>query len=134
HLLELTGSASACWEGDARGHLEDYARHAPIAPHHRVLEVGCGIGRDAMHLAPLLPLGSYTGVDITAPSIEWCRRNITARHPQISFFHLDVQSDLYNPSGALDPAQIALPAADGSIDRILLQSVFTHLFAPAVAR
>ena len=132
HLLELTGARADTWESIARAHLGAYERHTPIAADHAVLEVGCGIGRDAMHLT--LTDGSYVGVDVTAPSIEWCRRFITPRHANFNFFHLDVKTDLYNPSGALKPEQVALPVADQSVDRIILQSVFTHLFPPAVAR
>jgi SAM-dependent methyltransferase len=133
HLLELTGAGPASWQTIAQAHLQAYARHTPIAADHTVLEIGCGVGRDAMHLAPLLERGSYVGVDITAPSIEWCQRNITPRFPNVRFVHLDVHSELYNPSGRLAQEALELPLPAASVDRIVLQSVFTHLFEPAVA-
>ena len=40
-----------------------------------VLEVGCGIGRDAIPLTQILsPNANYTGIDIIGRSIEWCQK------------------------------------------------------------
>ncbi len=133
HLLELTGSHAESWEAIGLHHLRDYQRLTPIAPAHHVLEIGCGVGRDAMQLARLLSAeGRYTGIDITPPSIAWCKRHISARHPRFEFIHLDIKSELYNPTGVMESEDARLPVEAASVDRILLQSVFTHLFPKAV--
>jgi SAM-dependent methyltransferase len=132
HLLKLTGAGPESWQPIAELHLKSYSLHAPLRPDHHVLEIGCGVGRDAMHLLPLLSNGTYVGVDIIAPSIHWCQANIVPRHPSARFVHLDVKSELYNPEGSLDPAAAPLPVESESTDRILLQSVFTHLLPDAI--
>lgn len=132
-LVNLTGGGADTWDSIGQAHLAQYARYAPIAPDHAVFELGCGVGRDAILLTGLLgPRGSYTGVDLIAPSIRWCRRHIGARHPNFQFVHFDARSQLHNPRGRHDPAAVTLPAADASIDRIIAQSVFTHMFEGAI--
>lgn len=127
-LAEMTGGAADTWHEIVEAHLGYYERWAPVSADSDILEVGCGIGRDAMRLAELLgPDGSYVGVDITEPSIRWCRRNITRRHRNIRFAHLDVASPMYNPTGTLTNTEVVFPLADGSVDRVVLHSVFTHM-------
>jgi SAM-dependent methyltransferase len=113
--------------------MAQYARYSPIRPGQHVLEVGCGVGRDAIPLVQLLgPGGSYVGVDIIEPSIRWCSDNISARYSNADFHHLDVASPFYNPAGHLAGRDVRLPGADGRFDRIILQSVFTHMFKDEV--
>ena len=52
--------------------------------------------------------------------------------PQFLFVHLDIRSEFYNPGGSLAGHQIRLPVASSSVDRIILQSVFTHMFEPDI--
>jgi SAM-dependent methyltransferase len=128
-LIELTGGGVDTWDVISRGHMEQYARYAPIAPDSAVLEVGCGVGRDAIQLAEhLSEQGSYVGIDIIQPSIEWCQANIAARHPNFQFHYLDVRSQMYNRSGSVAVRGVTLPVESESMDRIILQSVFTHMF------
>lgn len=128
-LINLTGGGVDTWDVIARGHMDQYARYAPISPDASVLEIGCGVGRDAIQLAEhLSPAGRYVGVDIIRPSIEWCQANIAARHPNFSFHHIDIQSQIHNPGGSRQVRNVRLPAASRSADRIVLQSVFTHMF------
>lgn len=128
-LAVLTGGGEDTWQGISDAHMDAYERYAPIRAGHSVLEVGCGVGRDAIPLAQVLgPSGTYLGVDVSKRSIEWCQANVTPRFPGVQFAHLDVQSDFYNPTGALAATDIRLPLGDGSVDRIILQSVFTHMF------
>ncbi len=128
-LAILTGGGEDTWEAISRGHMAAYDRYSPVLPGQHVLEVGCGVGRDAIPLAKLVgPRGSYVGVDISLPSIEWCHANITPKLPNATFKHLDIRSELYNPAGALSTAETHLPGGIGQFDRIVLQSVFTHMF------
>jgi SAM-dependent methyltransferase len=132
-LAVLTGGGEATWDGISAAHMAAYARYAPIRAGHDVLEVGCGVGRDAIPLISVLgEKGSYMGVDVSEPSIVWCRENITRRHANFRFDHLNVHSKFYNPQGTRSATEVTLPVADGSIDRIILQSVFTHMFEPDV--
>jgi SAM-dependent methyltransferase len=127
-LVELTGGGTDTWDIISVGHMREYERYCPIEPGHHVLEVGCGVGRDAIQLTRLLTSGSYTGIDIIKPSIEWCGANITPLYPNFRFHYLDIHSQIHNPTGTLDVQAVSLPVADASTDRIILQSVFTHMF------
>lgn len=128
-LINLTGGGIDTWDVIARGHMAQYARYAPIDPDAAVVEVGCGVGRDAIQLTQHLSRrGSYVGIDIIRPSIEWCQANIAARHPNFSFHYLDIQSQIHNAGGSARVTDVRLPVPSKSADRILLQSVFTHMF------
>lgn len=132
-LAILTGGGQETWVAISEAHMAQYARYSPIRPGQHVLEVGCGVGRDAIPLVQLLgPGGSYVGVDIIEPSIRWCSDNISARYSNADFHHLDVASPFYNPAGHLAGRDVRLPGADGRFDRIILQSVFTHMFKDEV--
>jgi SAM-dependent methyltransferase len=132
-LAILTGGGPETWEGISAAHLAAYARYCPLLVGHDVLEVGCGVGRDAIPLTRVLgESGSYVGVDVSGPSIAWCQASLTVRHPNFRFAHLDIRSEFYNPDGSLAGNEIRLPVASASIDRIILQSVFTHMFEPDI--
>ena len=128
-LARLTGGGPESWHDITVGHLREYEEYCPILPDHHVLEIGCGVGRDAIGLSKVLgPEGEYVGIDIIEPSIEWAQQHITPRFPNFDFRYLDIQSQIHNPGGALQVRQVALPVESASVDRIILQSVFTHMF------
>lgn len=68
----------------------------------RVLEVGCGHGGGASYLSRYLRPASYTGMDLNARGIAFCRRR--HRIPNLSFVHGDAQH---------------LPFSDGSFDTVI---------------
>src|SRR5688572_22585232 len=98
-----------------------------LQPHHRVLDVGCGVGRMAVGLTDYLtPPGSYDGFDTVPEGIEWCQRQITPRFPHFRFRHADVYNEHYNARGRFTASEYKFPYADDSFDFVFLASVFTH--------
>jgi SAM-dependent methyltransferase len=133
HLITLTGSGPEMFEVLGRRHIELYNKFCGLGKDMTLLEIGCGIGRDALQLIGFLSeRGRYVGIDVTRDSILWCKHNITARHPNFSFHHFDAQNELYNPHGRYSSMEFRLPVANASVDRIFLASVFTHLLEEEV--
>jgi ubiquinone/menaquinone biosynthesis C-methylase UbiE len=96
-----------------------------LQPGDRVLEVGCGGGRNALALADYLEAGGYVGLDIDEVSIRACRAQ-----PALGTFEFvlaDVENELYNPQGGAKGSEYRLPFADDSVDFVFLQSVYTHM-------
>lgn len=84
-----------------------------LRPNAQLLDIGCGCGLMALYLKDYLDSnGTYAGVDIHGPSIEWCTSHITTPHPNFRFTQI---------------SDFKLPFAQQSFDAILLKSVFTHL-------
>lgn len=113
--------------------LGHFVRLGGLRPYHRVLEIGCGIGRMAVPLSRFLT-DTYDGVDVVADGIRWCRETITPRHPNFRFHHLDVVNDLYNPGGSTAADAVTLPFLGQSFDFVILTSVVTHLRTAEAAR
>ena len=108
--------------------------HAGLAAGDQVLDIGCGNGRVAEQLAPLLrERGGYVGFDISKGAIQACRRRFAAQ-PHMRFEHLDVWNGEYNATGRVAELDTVFPAADRSIDLAFATSVFTHMRMPAVRR
>ncbi|RYG85835.1 MAG: class I SAM-dependent methyltransferase, partial [Alphaproteobacteria bacterium] len=127
-LAHMTGGGPDTFPIIADMHQAGLRKWIDLKPTDRVLEVGCGIGRDAIPLTTFLTSGSYVGVDIIAPSITWLKDNVATKHSNFDFVQLDISDDLHNPDGVMKTAEVQLPAADASIDKIFLFSVFTHMF------
>jgi SAM-dependent methyltransferase len=106
-----------------------FTEYGGLKPEHRVLDVGCGIGRMAVPLTGYLADGGdYHGFDIVKKGVEWCQANITPRHPNFHFLHSDVRNRFYNPHGVYEAASYRFPYDHGSFDFVFLTSVFTHMF------
>ena len=113
-------AVGACW----RDLLVD--RHG-LEPDGDVLDIGCGIGRNAVALVPHLTEGTYEGFDVVPQFIRWCRRNITPSHPNFHFQVAEVRNRQYNPTAGSPAAEYAFPYAAGSFDLAWAASVFTHM-------
>ena len=109
--------------------------YAGLTGTEEVLDIGCGTGRAALGLAPLLAAGGggYVGFDVSASAIGYCRRRF-ADEPHLAFEHLDVRHPDYNPRGRLEELTARFPARDLGFDVALAASVFTHLRMPVVRR
>lgn len=80
--------------------LQLFVNLGDLQPDHRVLDVGCGVGRMARALTNYLDQkGVYEGFDIVSEGIEWCKRNITTRYPNYHFILADIHNDRYYPQG-----------------------------------
>jgi SAM-dependent methyltransferase len=127
-LIQKTGAGPETFEQISDNHIALLQQYIGVKDTDHVMEIGCGIGRDAIPLAKLLEHGHYIGTDTIAPSIQWCTQNISVRFPNFVFVHHDIWDTLHNPTGTLQACDVRLPAGDDSIDLIILQSVFTHMF------
>jgi SAM-dependent methyltransferase len=127
-LMEMTGGGPGNFDLISKGHIDNLRRWVGLQPEHTVLEIGCGIGRDAIPLTEILTEGRYVGIDIIKRSIDWCRDNIARKNPNFTFYDYDVKDQLHNPGGTIETTDIRIPLADESVDRIVLFSVFTHMF------
>ncbi len=115
---------------ELRGYFESLAG---LRPDDRVLDIGCGIGRMARILVPVLrPPGSYDGFDVVLEGIEWCRGHYAGTPAPFGFHHADLSNALYNPQGRKAPESYRFPFADASFDLAVATSLFTHVL-PATA-
>ncbi len=104
-----------------------------LQPNHRVLDVGCGIGRIARPLAGFLnEKGSYEGFDIVKEGIDWCQKHYAA-YPNFRFLYTPLQNDLYNLSTDLKASEFKFPYGENEFDLVILTSVFTHMQPADVA-
>jgi SAM-dependent methyltransferase len=110
-------------EGEGlRGYLVE---ECGLTPDESVLDVGCGIGRNAV---PLIGhVRHYEGFDIMPEAVRWCQKNITPRHPNFRFTLADVRNDRYHPEGRQAASQYRFPYDDDTFDLVFLISVFTHM-------
>ena len=128
-LLNLTGGGIDTFDVIAAAHMTGLSQFIGISPDHSILEIGCGIGRDAIPLTKILSEeGKYLGVDIIERSVNFCNENIKAKYKNFDFIHYDVADQLHNPTGTTKTTGIKLPIKDHSIDRVIAWSVFTHLY------
>jgi len=98
-----------------------------LQPNHRVLDVGCGLGRLARALVSRLSEGgSYCGIDINRSSIDWCRESYMELSNFV-FHHADVQSVQYNPDAKTRAEDYHFPLKDAQFDFVFSTSLFTHL-------
>jgi SAM-dependent methyltransferase len=113
--------------------VETLVRLGGLQPGHRVLDLGCGVGRMAVPLTRRLSSqGSYEGLDIVSEGIEWCAKTLTPRHANFRFQVADVYNRYYNPKGSFEPSKYRLPYPDDEFDFAFLTSVFTHMRPPEV--
>ena len=105
---------------------------ADLRAQDRVLDIGCGIGRMARVLVPVLrPPGSYDGFDVAEPGIRWCQTHYRDTPAPFCFKHADLRNSVYNPAGRDTPDTYAFPYSDVSFDLAIATSVFTHLLPDA---
>jgi SAM-dependent methyltransferase len=89
-------------------------------PGERVLEVGCGVGAQTVHLVASSPLAQITAIDLSATSLVQAKARVAAEAPRAAVaWH---QADLFD-----------LPFADGGFDHLFVCFVLEHLVDPVLA-
>ncbi len=131
-LAGYVGDSDFAATGDEfLGHFRELAG---LRAQDRVLEIGCGIGRMARVLVPVLtPPGSYDGFDVVDLGIAWCQERYRETPAPFRFVHADLRNSAYNPGGALDPGSYRFPYEDAAFDLVIATSLFTHLLPEAAA-
>lgn len=123
--LDFVGHSDFVDTGDE--FLGHFVELGGLQPHHRVLDVGCGIGRMARPLAGYLGAeGGYDGFDVNREGIGWCRRRY-GRRQNFHFTVADLYNRRYNPGGAHAASEYRFPYEDETFDFAILASVLTHL-------
>lgn len=108
-------------------HLHYLTDYAGLQPSHRVLDIGCGIGRSAVALTHYLsPKGSYEGLDIVKQGIRWCQNHISSRYPNFRFRCVSLRNELYR-SSPYPASAFIFPFPDQEFDCVFAISLFTHL-------
>jgi len=90
----------------------------------RIVDLGSGLGRNAIAFDDQLKFESYDGIDIDTEMVAWCIDHIA--NESIRFHYADLFSAVYNPTGQ-PVASYRLPLVDGSISFSLGISIFSHL-------
>jgi SAM-dependent methyltransferase len=108
-------------------YVERFIHHCHLKPNEKVLEVGCGIGRIAIPLAPYLNTGIYEGFDIVPHGIEWCQQKITPQYPNFNFQLADIYNKFYHSTGQFSASEYSFPYQNDSFDFVFLASIFTHM-------
>ena len=109
--------------------LRLYKTYGKLQPNSRVLDIGSGLGRKTLSLVEYLGIaGQYVGVDIVRDGVDWCNANISTKHPNFIFLHLNVYNSRYNRRATVRAANFQFPFSDQSSDLIVAWSVFTHMF------
>jgi SAM-dependent methyltransferase len=103
----------------------------PLAPgeaYERVLDFGCGCGRNArqLFLQEQPPL-RYVGIDIHREMIEWCQQNLKPAGIEVRFAHHDVWSRTYAPNNSRN-SYLPIGRYGRDFSLINAHSVFTHLY------
>ncbi|GAA2062109.1 methyltransferase domain-containing protein [Streptomyces albiaxialis] len=89
-------------------------------PGSRVLEAGCGVGAQTVHLVAGSPGARITAVDVSPDSLAQARARLTAEAPgaDVAWYEADLHE---------------LPFADGAFDHVFVCFVLEHLPDPVAA-
>lgn len=108
HIVRLLESRAGLREGDA------------------ILDIGCGIGRNALALSRRFGSIRYRGFDVVRYGVTWCRKRFRDR-PAFEFRHADIHNSFYNPRGRIAAGEYRFEYPDESFDLAFATSVFTHM-------
>lgn len=106
--------------------INKYIKWGYIKPNSRIIDLGCGIGADAIGLEQWPDWeGNYLGIDAKKYCVKFNRKQHDG-DDRFHFKHSDIKNSHYNPSGRLRTLEYRLPVDDNSIDFVICSSFFTH--------
>lgn len=125
---ELVRAVGGTFHETGEEFLGHFVELGGLEPQHRVLDVGCGVGRMAVPLMRFLTEnGSYDGFDVMSASVAWCQSHISTRNARFRFRHVDLHNPTYNRTGTARATDYTFPYPEASFDFVFLTSVFTHM-------
>jgi SAM-dependent methyltransferase len=92
-----------------------------------LVDIGCGPGRLATGLVIKCEELRYLGIDVSAKSIAWCKRNIQSRYPSFRFQHIDIVNGRYNLEGSGFTKDLTLPVRSEAADAVYTWGVVTNM-------
>ncbi|HWB51430.1 MAG TPA: methyltransferase domain-containing protein [Stellaceae bacterium] len=96
-----------------------------------LVDLGCGCGRTALALAPVLKPGdAYVGYDTWHKGIEWATEHLSSRYPTLHFFAFPADNRARRGGYQADHTY-PVDLADNTADTVTANSLFTHLRLPA---
>ena len=108
--------------------LKYYKDLCDFKPEQNILDVGSGIGRKTIPLIRYINKnGRYNGLDISKIGINWCKNNISTKHENFVFKHIDVHNKIYNPNGRILASDLIFPYDSNCFDLVVANSLFTHM-------
>ena len=111
-----------------------FLEHYGLQPSSRVLEIGCGVGRLAYELAPVLgDTGTYAGFDISPKAIGWLNEHYAPRLPNFRFDLVDARNVRYRPGRGHEAQSVRFPYGDEQFDVVCAFAVFMHMQLPEIA-
>lgn len=124
--LIFTGRGDFVEQGET--FFRRFEKYGGIGKDDAVLDIGSGIGRMAVPFTKYLSeKGSYEGFDIVKKGVDWCRENISAKHPNFNFQWIPLRNELYNLSTDEAASKLKFPYENDRFDFVFLTSVFTHM-------
>lgn len=105
----------------------------PRGERRMLVDLGCGCGRTALAVAPMMKPGdAYVGYDTWHKGIEWARENLSSRYPTLHFFEFPADNSPRRGGYQADTTY-PIDLADNAVDTVTANSLFTHLRLPAAA-
>ncbi len=129
--LIYTGRGDFIGQGNA--YVELFKEKGELKENARFLDIGSGIGRVSIPLTNYLSEAAiYEGFDVIELGVNWCKNNITVKHPNFQFTYVPLLNDLYRDTGA-DAAVYKFNYKENYFDFACSISVFTHMLPREVA-
>jgi SAM-dependent methyltransferase len=105
-----------------------------LLPTARVLDIGCGCGRNAVAFVRYLEHpGTHDGFDTAKEPVEWCQSHIESRVPNFHFRYTDTFNQRYNPAGKIRATEFTFPYESEHFDFAFACSIYPHLLPNEVA-